>query len=676
MNLYSTSKRLIKNVKNFYKIKLYSFFNVKDNSIFLGWGRKKSGLKAISLAKKHKGSFLLLEDGFIRSLNLGIYNSPSFSIVEDDVGIYYDSNEASRLENLLNNHTFDSLLLQKAKKAIALIQKYEITKYNNTLEIPKNFFKKHEKRVLIITQVDKDASLKYGQALSFSTNDMIQDAINENKDAKIYIKIHPDVLSGKRKSDFDLNLLPKNCELISKNYNPIALLKYFSKVYTKTSTMGFEALILGCQCVCYGLPFYAGWGLTIDKLVCQRRKAKRTLEEVFAASYLLYPRYFNPYLNQKSDIFDTIYTLNRYKNIEKINSKRLFFLGFALWKRRFIKPFFKAQTNKIIFVNSIKALFKFNITKEDKFFIWGYKFKKEELRKYFKENQIYFVEDGFIRSISLGSDLTRAFSLVVDSKSFYVDPSKESDLENILQNYEFDENLIQRARNLIEKLKVNKISKYNGLKHQELFLKADKNQKVILVPAQVEDDVSMILGGMGFNTKDLIKEVRLKNPKAYIIFKPHPDVLSGNRKGLKDERIILEFCDEIIKDVSIDSAINVSDEIHTITSTSGFDALLRGKKVFTYGLPFYAGWGLTQDKHNITRRTRKLSIEELVAATLIIYPRYINPINKHLCEIEVTLDIMQKMQNIYFSKWWIKLGIDIRIFIIRKIRRIFEKIID
>ncbi|TBR80162.1 capsular polysaccharide biosynthesis protein [Campylobacter novaezeelandiae] len=676
MNLYSTSKRLIKNVKNFYKIKLYSFFNVKDNSIFLGWGRKKSGLKAISLAKRHKGSFLLLEDGFIRSLNLGLYNSPSFSIVEDDVGIYYDSNEASRLENLLNNHTFDSLLLQKAKKAIALIQKYEITKYNNTLEIPKNFFKKHEKRVLIITQVDKDASLKYGQALSFSTNDMIQDAINENKDAKIYIKIHPDVLSGKRKSDFDLNLLPENCELISKNYNPIALLKYFSKVYTKTSTMGFEALILGCKCVCYGLPFYAGWGLTIDKLVCQRRKAKRTLEEVFAASYLLYPRYFNPYLNQKSDIFDTIYTLNRYKNIEKINSKRLFFLGFALWKRRFIKPFFTAQTNKIIFVNSIKALFKFNITKEDKFFIWGYKFKKEELRKYFKENQIYFVEDGFIRSISLGSDLTRAFSLVVDSKSFYVDPSKESDLENILQNYEFDENLIQRARNLIEKLKVNKISKYNGLKHQELFLKADKNQKVILIPAQVEDDVSMILGGMGFNTKDLIKEVRLKNPKAYIIFKPHPDVLSGNRKGLKDERIILEFCDEIIKDVSIDSAINVSDEIHTITSTSGFDALLRGKKVFTYGLPFYAGWGLTQDKHNITRRTRKLSIEELVAATLIIYPRYINPINKHLCEIEVTLDIMQKMQNIYFSKWWIKLGIDIRIFIIRKIRRIFEKIID
>ncbi|MBK1974083.1 capsular polysaccharide biosynthesis protein, partial [Campylobacter sp. TTU-622] len=197
------------------------------------------------------------------------------------------------------------------------------TKYNNTLDIPDNFFKKYEKRILVITQVNQDASLKYGQALRFSTNEIIQDAINENKDAKIYIKIHPDVLSGKRKSDFDLNLLPENCELISENYNPIALLKYFSKVYTKTSTMGFEALMVGCKCVCYGLPFYAGWGLTIDKLVCQRRKTKRSLEEVFAASYMLYARYFNPYLNQKSDIFDTIYTLNRYKNIEKINSKRL-----------------------------------------------------------------------------------------------------------------------------------------------------------------------------------------------------------------------------------------------------------------------------------------------------------------------------------------------------------------
>ncbi|EOI3894992.1 capsular polysaccharide biosynthesis protein, partial [Campylobacter jejuni] len=96
-----------------------------------------------------------------------------------------------------------------------------------------------------------------------------------------------------------------------------------------------------------------------------------------------------------------------------------------------------------------------------------------------------------------------------------------------------------------------------------------------------------------------------------------------------------------------------ADEIHTITSTSGFDALLRAKKVFTYGMPFYAGWGLTKDKYRCERRIRKLSLEELVAGALIIYPRYINPKTKTLCEIEVCLDIMLNLQKAYFSKKYI-----------------------
>ncbi len=56
-----------------------------------------------------------------------------------------------------------------------------------------------------------------------------------------------------------------------------------------------------------------------------------------------------------------------------------------------------------------------------------------------------------------------------------------------------------------------------------------------------------------------------------------------------------------------------------MTSLTGFEALLRGKAVFTYGLPFYAGWGLTQDRHAHPRRHRRLSIDELVAAALIGY---------------------------------------------------------
>ncbi|ENV8236111.1 capsular polysaccharide biosynthesis protein [Campylobacter jejuni] len=684
MKYYSISKKLIANARNFYTISLYKKnLKIKKDDLFFGWGRKKSGLKAMNLAKKYKAKFILLEDGFIRSLNLGVENSPSFSMVKDDIGIYYDATMPSKLENLLNTYEIKDEEIKQAKKAIELIKKYKISKYNNNLDIPDNYFQKEEKRVLIIIQTANDTSLEFGLAKDFKTLDMIKDAIKENPDSKIYIKIHPDVLIGKKQSDLDINSLPKECILITENFNPIALLEFFNKVYTKTSGMGFEALMQECECICYGMPFYADWGLTKDKLECKRRIRKRSLEEVFYAAYILYVEYFNPYLNQKSNIFDTIQTLAKYKDIEKVNSNRLFMLGFTLWKRHFIKPFFKAKDNEIIFLNSLKSLARYKLKESDKFFIWGRRIdynalKTTLIKKAQDENLSYFtpkislVEDGFIRSISLGSDLTRPFSLIVDDKGLYIDPNKPSKLEELLQNEIFDENMLNRAKNIIKILLENRFSKYNGLKHEDLKINAKIGQKIILIPAQVEDDASMILGGFGLSTLDLLKEVRSKNQDAYIIFKPHPDVLSGNRVGLKDETLILEFCDEIVKDCSIDSAIKIADEIHTITSTSGFDALLRAKKVFTYGMPFYAGWGLTKDKHKCKRRTRKLSLEELVAGTLITYPRYINPKTKTLCEIEVCLDIMLNLQKAYFSKKHIKLAIDFKTFMLRKIRRFYE----
>ncbi|ELF2320555.1 capsular polysaccharide biosynthesis protein [Campylobacter lari] len=673
MKFYTISKKLKENVKNFYKItSCHLCKNIVKEDIFVGWGRKKSGLKAVELAKKHNVKFLLLEDGFLRSLNLGVENSPSFSIVKDEVGIYYDATAPSKLENILNTYEFSSEELEQAKKAIELIKKEKLSKYNNNLCLPKELFNANEERVLIITQVANDTSLKFGLADNFSTQDIINEAIKENPNAKIYIKIHPDVLSGKKQSDFDVQDLPSKCILIKENYNPMELLSYFKKVYTKTSGMGFEALMLGCECVCYGMPFYAGWGLTQDKQMCKRRLKKRSLEEVFCAAYILYSEYFNPYLNQKSDIFDTIHTLAKYKKVEQANSNTLYFLGFTLWKRWFMKPFFKAKNNKIIFLNSLDELYKANLISEDKIFIWGKKYDKSLLAKDFN-NAIFLVEDGFLRSVFLGSDLTRPFSLIVDSKGLYVDPSKPSDLEDILQNHIFDESLKQRAKKLIITITQNKFSKYNGLKHEKLNF--NTNKKIILIPAQVEDDASMILGGAGYDTLKLLQSVRKANENAFIVFKPHPDVLSDNRKGLKDKSIILKYCDEIIENISIDSAINACDEVHTITSTSGFDALLRGKKVVVYGKPFYAGWGLTSDLHEIPRRTRMLSLEELVTGVLILYPRYIHPKNKNLCEVELALDIMLKMQKDYFSKFYLRWFMDIRIYILRKIRRLVEFIL-
>ena len=268
-------------------------------------------------AKRFGTSFVLLEDGFIRSLGLGVDGYPSFSLVEDNVGIYYDATAPSKLENILNSYDFnaDAELMKKAQEAIKLIKMHNISKYNNAKDINETFFQnRDEKRVLVIAQTQGDASLKYGMLDDYTIDDMINAAISKNPNTTVYLKVHPDVLSGKKKSDVDINAAKKKCIIIDENVNPISLLKHFSKVYTKTSGMGFEALLVGCECICFGMPFYAGWGITTDKSACQRRQRKLSVEEVFAASYILYTRYHNPYTHKDSDIIDTIETIVKMRN--------------------------------------------------------------------------------------------------------------------------------------------------------------------------------------------------------------------------------------------------------------------------------------------------------------------------------------------------------------------------
>ncbi|WP_104721719.1 capsular polysaccharide export protein, LipB/KpsS family, partial [Helicobacter mesocricetorum] len=633
---------------------------IKD-SVFYGWGRKKTGWNAIALAKKYYCKFVLLEDGFIRSFDLGIKGAPSFSLVQDEVGIYYDATCPSALENLLNTYDFksDSVLIDTAKEAMGLIVKHNISKYNCFKDVPQDYFKPCKKRVLIIAQTNKDSSLSYGYGEKFSTKEIIEAAYLENPEAKIYLKIHPDVLNGKQQSDIKSDDILPFCEVITEDFNPISLLKYFSKVYTKTSQMGFEALLVGCECICYGMPFYAGWGLTIDKQTCIRRNRKLSLEEVFAASYILYTQYYNPIYQRKSDILDTLHTMVRYKYLYLKTNHKAYFFGFSYWKHNFIKPFLRNYSpQNLIFINpmSVDALevaLKKGLDLESDIFIWGRKSFKE-VETYAKNNglKITHIEDGFIRSLSLGSDLTRPFSLVFDDLGIYFDPTQPSRLEHILQNTLFSPSLIKEAKLLKEEILKNKISKYNIDSHKKLNTPQDKT--IILVPGQVEDDASIIYGAPKQTNLSLLQQVRKENPQSYILYKPHPDVLSGNRIGQIASEIALKYCDEIVDNVSLSSVIEVVDEVHTLTSLSGFEALLYGKKVVTYGMPFYAGWGLTIDKQTCIRRNRKLSLEELIAGAYILYPRYIHPKTLEICSPDVLVEELererQKMQKDTFYR--------------------------
>jgi capsular polysaccharide export protein len=175
---------------------------------------------------------------------------------------------------------------------------------------------------------------------------------------------------------------------------------------------------------------------------------------------------------------------------------------------------------------------------------------------------------------------------------------------------------------------------------------------------------------------ELLKQTRANKPNEYIIYKPHPDVLSGNRKGHIDKTQAYKYCDIIILDASLDSILSICDEVHTMTSLVGFEALLRGKDVYTYGKPFYAGWGLTHDHYQIPRRNQPKSLLELIAATYILYPRYINPHSNKLCEIEVVIDKINKEKNRYNCNKFYRYSINIRNLISRKIQLIIKWIVN
>jgi capsular polysaccharide export protein len=140
---------------------------------------------------------------------------------------------------------------------------------------------------------------------------------------------------------------------------------------------------------------------------------------------------------------------------------------------------------------------------------------------------------------------------------------------------------------------------------------------------------------------ELLARARTHAPDAHIIYKPHPDVVAGHRKGHVETADALRFADEIQNNAAITSLIEAVDGVHVITSLAGFEALLRGKAVTTHGVPFYAGWGLTKDLSEVpARRTRRLSLDELVAGTLLLYPRYTDPVTRLPCSAELLVERM------------------------------------
>ena len=200
-------------------------------------------------------------------------------------------------------------------------------------------------------------------------------------------------------------------------------------------------------------------------------------------------------------------------------------------------------------------------------------------------------------------------------------------MEDILNQRDCTLQEISRARQLISLIISRRLSKYNvgDKKHLAIFAAAPKKARKLLVIGQVENDASLRFGCSDVaDNSTLLKVVRESNKDAFVIYKPHPDVVAGNRDGKVSSATQAACVDAVCPDQDVIDCIDECDEVHTMTSLSGFEALIRGKKVVTYGTPFYAGWGLTKDRHRVRQRTRVRTLEELVFCALIEYPRYLD----------------------------------------------------
>ena len=245
------------------------------------------------------------------------------------------------------------------------------------------------------------------------------------------------------------------------------------------------------------------------------------------------------------------------------------------------------------------------------------------------------IEDGFIRSAGLGADTVPPLSIIVDASGPHFDPSAPSSLEQLLQKGDFSPECIARAQSLRKAIIASGLSKYEAGGVAALPRPGGARRHV-LVPGQVEDDRAVTSGGALPSNLELLRRAREEaGADAFLIYKPHPDVLAGHRKGAVPDGEVAALADAVDSTSPMAALIAMADELHVNTSLAGFEALMRDKVVTVHGVPFYAGWGLTRDRGPIPpRRTARRSIDELVAAALLIYPRYLDPATGLPCHAE------------------------------------------
>ncbi len=596
----------------------------------VGWGYRASGKAAEKIPQNSDSPLLLLEDAFLRSMKPGV--GQVYGLVADSRGIYYDCSGKSDLVASLNSGEMEGWMRPQATedqdtgKLISRFREIRASKYN---WYPGDFHaapNPEKTGVMVVDQTKGDASLAYGGVRESDFDRMVKDALDEHPGEIIYLRAHPDHRYRGKHSCFSPWVFKESrVKLLPPDLSPARCFDFCKEIYVGTSLMGMEALIHGLPVKTYGWNFYAGWGLTEDRCQAevQAREKKVSLERLFEAAFLQYSHYFDPDSGAPCGLGRILDHLELQKEIAQQDAGKRITVGWDPWKRSLAGKFFSSQATELL--HGISPQDAVNQSKEQPnsaLLLWGATAAPEN-----RSLPIIRVEDGFLRSAGLGATFNRPLSWVLDDQGIYFDPRAPSRLESILESGDFSSREIADARELQRFLRENRLTKYNVGGNPVNWEKSQAGgRKIILVPGQVEADASIKCGSPEVRSNgELLQKVRATEPDAFLIFKAHPDLVAGARHGSVVPSISGKIADLTVTEGNILDWLDQCDEVHTMTSTVGFEAILRDVPVVTYGMPFYAGWGLTRDFMKCSRRSRRLSVEELVCGALICYPRYLNP---------------------------------------------------
>ena len=586
----------------------------RDVDALLAWGRRPSALRVEQLGQRWKLPVLHLEDGLLRSLAKG-RGHPPLALMVDDLGVHFDATQPCRLEQRVAE-PIGSEQARRARLLQGLWCDLRLSKVNPAKESPTP----RQPFVLVVDQSAGDCSIALGLAGPQSFKQMLLEALRDHPDCAVVVKVHPDVIHGRARGHFHRqDLQHPRIHLCADGLHPAALLEQARAVYVVTSQMGFEALLWGRPVHCFGMPFYAGWGLTRDRLPAPpRRRNGVGLEALVHAALVAGTRCVDPHQHRPCSIEELMRAIGLQRQMQGSMAMRVEAFGFTPWKQRSLRCFLAGCDVRFRWALSLPG------RQAEAVAVWGRRARPRLLRQSQQRHlPVLRVEDGFLRSVGLGADLIDPISWVVDRTGMYYDATAPSDLERVLGQCQWSEAQLQRAAALRRRLVSEALTKYNL--SGSLWQRPAAAGRVVLVVGQVESDASIRLGAPGLKSNmALLQAVRRAEPDAFLLYKPHPDVVAGLCRSGAGEQRADAFCDQVITEGSISSLFNHVDALHVLTSLAGFEALLRGVEVHCWGLPFYAGWGLTQDRHQCQRRGRALSLDGLVHGALIDYPLYVS----------------------------------------------------